>query len=57
MDFLRWRALSEFLTGSPINLRKGKVPKEHKKAIDELLLLLEYWRHKYDKQTNQTKKK
>lgn len=47
MNFLRWRALSEFLTGNPINLRKNSVPKEHKEAIKELNLLLEFWYYKH----------
>lgn len=48
-DLLNWSTLSQILVGKKDVLRAGRVQRKHKESVQELLLLLDYWRNKYDK--------
>lgn len=45
-DLINFSTLSELLTGRPDVIRANRVQKKHKKKIDELITLLDYWKSK-----------
>lgn len=42
-DIINFRQLSRMLTGSPIKIHSKFTPKEHKKSIESLIKVIDYW--------------
>jgi hypothetical protein len=42
-SIINWSVVSKILTGKKENIRQNRVPKKHKKEIEQLLFYIESW--------------
>jgi hypothetical protein len=47
IDIIHFKAISRLLTGDENKIRKTRIPKKHKPAIDELIFVIKYWQARH----------
>jgi len=49
LDYFNFRKISEALEGSEMKVRKSRIQKRHKRAIEDLEFMIEAWLNKWGK--------